>query len=77
MIGDNMSHHHPEHASIAEPGAAVYINYKISTLRAWRRQGRGPAYIRYGRSIRYRIADLDAWVAAHRVDPTRQTNHGA
>jgi len=34
-------------------------------------RGRGPAYIRIGRSIRYRIADLDRWLEQHKVDPSR------
>jgi hypothetical protein len=28
---------------------------------------KGPAYFRTGRSIRHRVSDLDAWLAAHRV----------
>ena len=32
------------------------------TLRDWRRDGRGPAYIKDGaKFIRYRVADVEAW----------------
>lgn len=52
-----------------EEDAAAFVGYTPAALRAWRRQGRGPAYIRVGRSVRYRISDLDEWLGAHRVDP--------
>jgi len=50
-----------------EHHAAPYIGFSAAALRAWRRQGRGPAYIQVGRSIRYRLNDLDSWLAAHEV----------
>lgn len=55
--------------TVDERVAAPYLGYTTSALRAWRHQGRGPAYIRIGRSVRYRLADLDAYLAAHRVEP--------
>lgn len=51
--------------------AADYINVNVLTLREWRtsrRKGAGPAYVRRGHNwIRYHKADLDSWIAAHRV----------
>ena len=41
-----------------------------STLAKWRHYGRGPAYFKFGSKVLYRGADLNAWVAAHRVEPT-------
>jgi predicted DNA-binding transcriptional regulator AlpA len=55
---------------LEERDAARYICYTQAALRSWRRKGRGPAYIRYGRSVRYLRSDLDAWLARHRVEPT-------
>jgi hypothetical protein len=34
----------------------------VLTLADWRTKGIGPAYFRVGRLIRYRQADLDAWL---------------
>lgn len=51
-----------------ERGAAPYIAHSVAALRQWRRLGKGPAFIRAGRSIRYRIQDLDAWLDNHRVE---------
>jgi predicted DNA-binding transcriptional regulator AlpA len=62
-----MTHNHSPSPALDERDAATYIGYTTSALRAWRRQGRGPAYIKAGRSVRYLVRDLDAWLAAHRV----------
>lgn len=36
------------------------------TLIYWRTHGKGPPFIRAGhRTILYRLADVDAWLAAH------------
>lgn len=63
-------------ATIDEQDAGVYIGYTPSALRAWRSQGRGPAYIRIGRSIRYRVEDLDDWLNGHLVH-TRDSRRGS
>jgi hypothetical protein len=54
---------------VVERDAARYIGFTSAALRKWRREGRGPAYIRFGRSVRYRIADLDHWLDTYRVEP--------
>jgi hypothetical protein len=54
-------------ATINEQGAAIYCGPSVSYLRKARRLGYGPAYVRIGRSIFYRIADLDAWLNGKRV----------
>jgi hypothetical protein len=54
--------------------AASYIYMSVAYLRAGRSRGHvggstpGPAYLRLGRTIRYRRDDLDSWLAARRVD---------
>ena len=40
-------------------------------LAQWRHKMKGPAFYRLGRKIIYRGADLNAWVDANRVDPSR------
>jgi excisionase family DNA binding protein len=45
--------------------AARYLNFSESTLEKLRVYGGGPTFIRLGaRAVRYRRADLDAWLAA-------------
>ena len=55
--------------SLTERDAALYIAVSQHTLRAWRRQGRGPVYLKLGRSIRYTVADLSQYLLEHRVEP--------
>ncbi|WP_299847737.1 helix-turn-helix domain-containing protein [uncultured Roseovarius sp.] len=40
---------------------------KEQTLAAWRSHGRGPAYIKMGRRVLYRGADILNWIEANRV----------
>lgn len=70
-----MAHELPASPALAEREAAQYIGYRPSALRAWRILGRGPAYIRAGRSIRYLTSDLDAWMDAHRVHTRESPVH--
>jgi len=67
-----VTQNNPLPTPLTERDAARYLGYQPITLRAWRREGRGPAYIRATRSIRYTLPDLDAWRAAHRVE-TRES----
>lgn len=54
--------------------AAEFLATTRQTLEAWRHRGQGPAYIRQGRSIRYRLADLTAWQEKNRVEPGGKTS---
>ena len=48
-----------------EAEAAAVLGIAPQTLSIWRSTGRyGLRYIRVGRRIRYRRADLEAWVAS-------------
>lgn len=45
--------------------AAVYIGVKPQTLAAWRCLKRYPIpFTRVGRLVRYKVADLDRWLAS-------------
>jgi len=41
---------------------AEYLQVPVKTLYQWRTQGRGPRGRRVGRYLRYRQADVVAWV---------------
>lgn len=50
--------------------AAHYLGYEVSTLRKWRVKKKGPASFKAGGKVTYRIAVLDAWLAAEEAaDP--------
>ena len=38
-------------------------------LEQWRYLGTGPAFVRIGRSVRYRRDDVEAWLASQTVTP--------
>lgn len=52
-----------------EREAAEYLSRSPATLTRWRFERVGPAFVKLGRAVRYKLADLDAYVAAHRFDP--------
>lgn len=55
---------------LTETDAAARLGLKVATLRAWRHQGRGPAFVRLGRAIRYLTTDIDAFLHANRHSST-------
>lgn len=57
---------------LTDNDAAQYLGIGVGTLRASRLnppRSPGPPYIRYGRAVRYRLADLDAWLESRRIVP--------
>jgi excisionase family DNA binding protein len=45
--------------------AAKYVGISEGALRLWRAEGTGPRHFRAGEKlVRYRRADLDAWIEA-------------
>ena len=45
-----------------EARLATKLNVSRSTLQSWRYRGCGPRFIKVGRLIRYRAADVDAYL---------------
>lgn len=52
----------PHSSTLKTPEAAAYLNVQPATLEQWRWNGRGPKFVKIGRSVRYRQADLDAFL---------------
>lgn len=50
-----------------EHDAARVISCSVALMRKWRLFGEGPTYCKIGRLVRYRQADLDAFLEAHLV----------
>jgi excisionase family DNA binding protein len=42
---------------------AEYLGVPVATLYAWRYHRQGPPGFRVGRHIRYRWADIEAWIS--------------
>lgn len=53
--------------------AAEYLGFRPQTLSVWATTGRYDLpFVRVGRSVRYRLSDLDAFIAARTVTSTGQ-----
>jgi hypothetical protein len=59
-----------------EHEAACYLSRSCSSLRRDRKNGGGPGFIRFGRSIRYLRSELDDYISACRKPGTAEVHHG-
>ena len=56
--------------ALTEREVADMLGLSVATLRAWRHRGRGPRFLRLGRSVRYLPSDVSDFVRASAVDTT-------
>ena len=61
----NRLHSLPPTALLTPDETSLYTNARKDLLRAWRCQGRGPAFIGRGHFVRYRKADVDSFLDRH------------
>lgn len=54
---------------LTQEQAALLIGVKPITLAAWRHYGKGPRYLKVGRSCFYLEADIETWLSARLVEP--------
>jgi predicted DNA-binding transcriptional regulator AlpA len=54
--------------------AAKFMGLAVQTLRNWRNLGKGPSYIKLGRCIRYRLADLEEYIQNRKINPERRSH---
>jgi len=50
--------------------AARFMGLKESTLEQWRVYGKGPEFVKMGRSVRYRVRDLQQYLDTLRAYPS-------
>lgn len=46
---------------------ADHVRVPAKSVVGWRSKGTGPVFVRYGRHVRYRWADLQEWIRSQRV----------
>ena len=63
------------HKSLNERAAAEHLGLSVRTLQKRRFERQDPPYLKIGRSVRYRLEDLDAFLDAHRIDPGKGLAH--
>lgn len=47
---------------LTAPDVAELLKVRRQTLAVWRIKGLGPTFIKVGRAVRYRRADVDRWL---------------
>lgn len=52
---------------LTEKQVADLICQSVRTLQKWRVTGQGPAFYKFGQSVRYSLADVQVWIAHRRV----------
>ena len=57
--------------AVRETEAARLIGVSVAALRRWRREKRGPRFVKLERCVRYRVADLNAFLDGNSVDFAR------
>jgi predicted site-specific integrase-resolvase len=55
--------------ALNEKQAAAMLGVSMKTLQAWRFQGKGPAYCKLGRAVRYLPQDLTDYAQGARIQP--------
>jgi excisionase family DNA binding protein len=61
---------------LTQQEAAKVLRLSERTLERLRVTGGGPVYVKAGRSVRYREADIEAWIASRVVNSTSQEGIG-
>ena len=57
---------------LSQREAATLLHLSERTLERFRVSGTGPKFVRLGRSIRYRLADIEAHIASRTVSSTSE-----
>lgn len=66
-----MTHHnHSTAVYLTSPQLAERLGVATITVKVWRQRRKGPPYVKIGRSVRYRVADVEAWADQQRVTPS-------
>jgi hypothetical protein len=62
----------PAHVLLDEDTTASCIEQKRKTLESWRREGRELPFIKIGRSVRYRLSDVLAFLERNTFRSSRE-----
>ena len=60
---------------------AAFLKKSLGALAQWRYLGQGPRFVKLGRSVRYRVSDVEAWLdqqtRQHTGEPSNAVMTGA
>lgn len=63
-LADNWRKAAAANALLTETDAAALTGLSVRTLQTWRVRGGGPQFAKLGGAVRYRRADIEAWINA-------------
>jgi hypothetical protein len=52
--------------------AAELLGMSPHALRRWRREGRGPAFVKLSRAVKYEVRELLIFVEANKIRPNKR-----
>jgi len=58
--------------AVSEREAAALLCLSVATLRVWRKTGKGPRFVRFGRAVRYIDSDVRRFIEASVVSVIAQ-----
>ncbi len=64
--------HKEDALAVTTKRAATLLDKSPRTLENWRRLGVGPRFVQMGKRILYPLREIDAWMEAHLVEPSRE-----
>lgn len=64
----------PDHLLLTATETAEFLAVSPITLQDWRYRRIGPAYVKVGKSVRYRLGALRLWIANQTIEPNAATN---
>jgi excisionase family DNA binding protein len=59
-------------AMLTQSECAELLRLSERTLERFRTSGGGPKFVRMGKSVRYRLCDVEAWIASRVVGSTSE-----
>ena len=62
----------PMPSAVDVRGASTITGFSVQTLNAWRVKGGGSPFVKAHRAVRYRLADLEKWMADRVVSSTAE-----
>ena len=62
MKGNQVANKH-----LSPEGLADRLGVPLWTVYAWNSRGGGPRFMKFGKHVRYKIADVEAWEDGHYI----------
>lgn len=62
---------------VPENEAAIFLGMSKKALQAWRGNGTGPPFVKFGRAVRYNLDELHQWAESQQHASTASVTAGS